>query len=102
MNPYKKWSGTFRQKSLRLTNKAKALGWIKELTPCTKCKSKDKKTEFHNNDYDATYYTLKEVFSRKPASITNTEKKTVNDALIAVCRSCHLKIHKEERASIAG
>ena len=102
MNPYKKWSGPFRQKSLRLTNKAKALGWLKDLTPCTMCNSKDKKPEFHNNDYDATYYTLKEVFARKPLAITDAEKKTVNNALIAVCRSCHLKIHREERASIAG
>jgi len=102
MNPYKKWSGPFRQKSLILTNKAKALGWIKDLTPCTMCNSKDKKVQFHNNDYDATYYTLKEVFARKPASITDAEKKTVNDALIAVCWGCHRKIHIEERASIAS
>lgn len=102
MNPNKQWSEAFRQKSLRLTNNAKALGWLKDLTRCTMCNSKDKKSEFHNNDYDATYYTLKDVFARKPASITDAEKKTVNDALISVCLGCHRKIHKEERASIAG
>ena len=102
MNPYKKWSGPFREKSLKLTNKAKALGWIKELMACSICYSSDKKTVFHNNDYDATYYTLKEVFTRNPVTITEEEKKKINDALISVCRSCHTKIHKEERASIAG
>ena len=102
MNPYKHWSGAFREKSLRLTNKAKALGWLKELTLCSICQSSDKKTEFHNNDYDATYYTLKDVFARNPVSISDAEKKLVNDALVSVCRSCHLKMHKEERAQAGG
>jgi len=98
MNPYKHWSGAFREKSLKLTNKAKALGWIKDLTSCSICQVPDKKTEFHNNDYDATYYTLKEVFARNPITISDAELAVVNNALVSVCRSCHLKIHKEERA----
>ncbi len=98
MNPYKHWSGEFRNKSLRLTNKAKELGWIVAPGPkCSVCGTTVKKIEHHNNDYDVTYYTLKEVFARKPISISDLEKQAVQNALQSVCRSCHLKIHKEER-----
>ena len=98
MNPYKKWSGEFRTKSLRLTNKAKALGWLAGPdSTCSMCGTTDKRIEHHNNDYDVTFYTLKEVFARTPVVISDEEKLKVQSALQSVCRSCHLKIHKEER-----
>ena len=101
MNPYKHWSSSFRSKSLRLTNKAKTHGWIPEPTSCSTCGKANKKLDLHNSDYDVTYNTLKDVFSRKPVSISKEEKRAVNAVLLPLCRSCHLKIHKAERAEAA-
>jgi hypothetical protein len=100
MNDYKKWSGDFRKKSLRLTNKAKALGWLIDPSECKFCSS-NKGIHFHNEDYDVTYYTLKEVFSRKPVVIHAAELQSVRSVLIPVCRKCHLQIHKKEREEAA-
>jgi len=103
MNPYKHWSGAFRKKSLYLTNKAKALGWLLQPSVCAKCDSKVG-IHFHNEDYDVTYYTLKEVFGRKPIVIAENELSAIKHVLLPVCRKCHAKIHKLERAdaSIMG
>ena len=98
MNPYKHWSESFRKKSLRLTNKAKTHGWIPEPTSCSTCGEANKKLDLHNSDYDVTFNTLKAVFKRKPISISKEEKEAVNAVLTPLCRSCHLKIHKAERA----
>ena len=100
MNPYKQWSEAFRQKSLRLTNKARALGWLVVTSSCRFCGSQ-KGIHFHNEDYDVTYNTLKEVFSRKPVVIHADELEAVRAVLIPVCRKCHLQIHKKEREEAA-
>lgn len=96
MNPYKHWSGSFRKKSLYLTNKAKALGWLKHPSVCVKCDSKVG-IHFHNEDYDVTYNTLKEVFGRKPLEIGENELSAIKQVLLPVCRKCHAKIHRLER-----
>ena len=98
MNPYKHWTGSFRSKSLRLTNKAKEQGWIAEPKACSTCGVDGKRIDLHNSDYDVTFNTLKAVFKRKPISISKEEKEAVNAVLTPLCRRCHLKIHKAERA----
>lgn len=100
MNPFKHWSGAFRQKSLRLTSKARTLGWLVVPSSCRFCSS-EKGIHFHNEDYDITYNTLKEVFSRKPAVINADELEKVRSVLIPVCRKCHMPIHKNEREQAA-
>ena len=100
MNPYKHWSGAFRQKSLRLTNKARALGWLEVPSSCRFCSS-EKGIHFHNEDYNVTYNTLYVAFSRKPAVIHADELEEVRSVLIPVCRKCHRQIHLKEREEAA-
>tara|TARA_B100001059_G_scaffold160612_1_gene160161 strand:+ start:3570 stop:3968 length:399 start_codon:yes stop_codon:yes gene_type:complete len=97
MRSYKKWTPEFRKQSLKLTNKAKKMGWIPQPTKCKICHQTKGIIHLHNEDYDATYYTLKEVFDRFPIEITRAEMQKVNDALVQLCWRCHMMHHSKHR-----
>ena len=97
MRNYKQWSAEFRKESLKLTNKAKKLGWIKQPTKCCKCGQEKGIIQLHNEDYDATYYTLRDAFNRFPVDITEEELQKVNDALLELCWRCHMMHHSKHR-----
>lgn len=97
MRNYKGWSGDFRKESLKLTNKAKKMGWIANPSKCNRCGQTEGILHLHNEDYDVTYYTLKEVFDRFPISITTEEKEKVNSVLEQICWRCHMLHHSVRR-----
>jgi|TARA_R100001510_G_C7654982_1_gene213879 hypothetical protein len=97
MQTYKGWSGDFRKESLKLTNKAKRLGWIASPTCCNRCGQTKGILHLHNEDYDVTYYTLKKVFDRFPVTITKEEKDKVNSVLEEICWRCHMLHHSVRR-----
>jgi len=97
MRTYKNWTGKFRLESLKLTNKAKAQGWIPEPKECRRCKQNKGIIHLHNEDYDVTYYTLREVFDRFPISITAKEIEAVNLVLEPLCWRCHMMHHSIRR-----
>lgn len=97
MKNYKKWSAKFRQQSLKLTNKAKRLGWIKQPKICNRCNQDKGIIHLHNEDYDVTYYTLEKVFNRFPIEITKEEIEKINKVLEPLCWRCHMMHHSKHR-----
>lgn len=97
MRNYKGWSGDFRKESLKLTNAAKKMGWIENPSKCNRCGQTEGILHLHNEDYDVTYYTLKEVFNRFPISITVEEQEKVNSVLEQICWRCHMMHHSVRR-----
>jgi len=97
MRNYKGWSGDFRKESLKLTNAAKKMGWIENPSKCNRCGQTEGILHLHNEDYDVTYYTLKEVFNRFPISITVEEQEKVNSVLEQICWRCHMLHHSVRR-----
>ena len=97
MKNYKKWSAQFRQASLKLTNKAKAMGWIPQPKTCNRCAQDKGIIHLHNEDYDVTFYTLEEVFNRFPVEITADEMQKVNSVLEPLCWRCHMMHHSKGR-----
>ena len=97
MRNYKGWSGDFRKESLKLTNAAKKMGWIENPSKCNRCGQTEGILHLHNEDYDVTYYTLKEVFDRFPISITVEEQEKVNSVLEQICWRCHMMHHSVRR-----
>lgn len=93
MNSYKKWSEKEREKSLRLTNKAKKLGLIPEPTKCRIC-GRTESLQLHNEDYDVTLSIVPRIIN---GTATEEEKKQVDSVLIPICRSCHMKIHAKRK-----
>jgi hypothetical protein len=101
MKTYKKWSPEFRKASLKLTNKAKKLGWIPQPKVCRRCGQDKGILHLHNEDYDVTYYTLTEVFNRFPVEITQEEIDKINEALEPICWRCHMMHHSVRRNKVA-
>ena len=101
MKSYKKWTPEFRTASLKLTNKAKQMGWIPDPKKCNRCNQTDGIIHLHNEDYDITLYTLEEVFNRFPIEITSEELKKVNDVLEPLCWRCHMMHHSIRRNKYA-
>lgn len=97
MRNYKKWSAKQRQESLKLTNKAKKMGWIQNPRKCNRCGQDKGILHLHNEDYDVTYNTLSEVFNRFPISITKEELDNVNSVLEEICWRCHMMHHSAYR-----
>ncbi len=97
MKNYKKWTPEFRRASLKLTNKAKELGWIKNPKQCNRCKQTEGIIHLHNEDYDITYYTLKEVFERFFIEINPDELKNIKSVLEPLCWRCHMMHHSVRR-----
>ena len=69
MKHYKGWSPERRKASLKLTNKAKKMGWIPQPKICRRCGQDKGILHLHNEDYDVTYYTLRDVFNSFPVTI---------------------------------
>lgn len=97
MKYYKKWSPERRKASLKLTNKAKKMGWIPQPKVCRRCKQDKGILHLHNEDYDITYYTLRDVFNRFPVSITQEEVDKINEVLEPICWRCHMMHHSVGR-----
>lgn len=97
MKSYKGWSPDFRKASLKLTNKAKKMGWIPEPRQCRRCGQGKGILHLHNEDYDVTFYTLTEVFDRFPVSITSEEIAKLNEVLEPICWRCHMMHHSRGR-----
>ena len=97
MKNYNGWSSEFRKASLRLTNAAKKEGWIKDPKKCNRCGQTEGILHLHNENYDATYYTLEKVFNRSPINITKEEKDKVNSVLESLCWRCHMMHHSVRR-----
>ena len=97
MQSYKGWSPDFRKASLKLTNKAKTLGWIPEPKCCRRCGQEKGILHLHNEDYDVTYYTLTECYNRFPVSITEEEHAKLNEVLEPICWRCHMIHHSVGR-----
>jgi hypothetical protein len=97
MQSYKGWSPEFRQASLKLTNKAKKLGWIPEPKTCRRCGQDKGILHLHNEDYDVTYNTLTDCLSRFPVSITEQEHSEINRVLEPICWRCHMMHHSKKR-----
>jgi len=97
MKSYKGWSPEFRKASLKLTNKAKKMGWIPEPKECRRCGQDKGILHLHNEDYDVTFYTLEEVFNRFPISITQEEINKLNHVLEPICWRCHMMHHSKSR-----
>lgn len=97
MKHYKGWSGQFRSASLKYTNWAKKQGWIENPKKCNRCGQTEGILHLHNEDYDITYYTLKEVSERFPVSITKEEIEKVNSVLEPLCWRCHMMHHSVGR-----
>ncbi len=97
MKDYKKWSAEFRKESLKLTNKAKKMGWIQDPKECNRCKQDKGILHLHNEDYDVTYYTLRDVFNRFPIEISTKEIKKLEEVLEPLCWRCHMMHHSVRR-----
>ena len=97
MRNYKQWTAEFRKQSLKYTNRAKKMGWIQNPKCCNRCGQTEGILHLHNEDYDATYYTLHEAFQRFPIQITKEEHKIINDALEEICWRCHMMHHSKHR-----
>ncbi|MBT6230481.1 MAG: hypothetical protein HOI47_27885 [Candidatus Scalindua sp.] len=98
MHKYKKWSAETRQASLKLTNKAKKMGWIPEPRKCRRCNQDKGIIHLHNEDYDVTLFTLQDVFKRFPVEITDKELENINEVLEPLCWRCHMVHHSIYRA----
>lgn len=97
MRKYKKWSKEFRLASLKLTTKAKKMGWIPKPSKCRRCGQTEGILHLHNEDYDVTLYTLRKVFDRFPVDITAEELKNINEVLEPICWRCHMIHHSNHR-----
>ena len=97
MKQYKKWSAEFRRKSLKHTQRAQKLGWIPYPKQCNRCGQEKGIIHTHNEDYDVTFYTLEEVFSKQPIQITEQQLNNVNSVLEALCWRCHMMHHSVRR-----
>jgi hypothetical protein len=97
MKSYKGWTPEFRKASLKLTNKAKKMGWIPQPRKCRRCGLEVGILHLHNEDYDVTYYTLTEVFNRFPIHIFPEEVEKINQALEPICWRCHMMHHSVRR-----
>lgn len=97
MKHYKGWSPEFRKESLKLTNRAKTMGWIQNPCKCRRCGQEKGILQLHNEDYDVTYYTLREVFNRFPIEITQEEIDKLEVVLEPLCWRCHMMHHSVGR-----
>jgi hypothetical protein len=97
MKQYKKWSPEFRQASLKLTNRAKKLGWIDNPRECNRCKQTKGILHLHNEDYDITHNTLEKVFNTFPITIALSELKLIRSVLEPLCWRCHMMHHSVRR-----
>jgi len=97
MRNYKKWSAETRKASLKLTKKARKMGWIQNPKKCNRCGQTEGILHLHNEDYDVTLNTLTEVFNRFPIFITSDELVAVNNALEEICWRCHMMHHSKYR-----
>lgn len=99
---YKKWTKEQRNKSYRLTKKAKALNWIKKPCKCEKCGQEKGIIHLHNENYDVTLEVLSVALKRRPQPyITEAEKQQVNAILFEWCWRCHMIHHCSHRNSKA-
>ena len=96
MKDYKKWTSKEREKSLRLSNKAKGLGLIPPPIECRFCGKTEGKLQYHNVDYDASLNYLPKMIA---GTATAEETAMVLDSYIPVCWRCHMNIHREEKAA---
>ena len=96
MRSYKKWSKEERQKSLRITNKAKELGLIKNPTCCNRCGQKEGILQLHNEDYDFTLLELPELLKNKE-NLTQEQLDKIANCLEEICWTCHMIHHSEHR-----
>jgi hypothetical protein len=101
MRDYKQWTAQYRKDSLKLTNKAKKMGWIPQPKKCRRCGQEDGILHLHNEDYTVTHVTLTDVFNRFPISITPEEIDAINQALEPICWRCHMMHHSKHRNKIA-
>ncbi|QDP66238.1 MAG: hypothetical protein Unbinned805contig1001_9 [Prokaryotic dsDNA virus sp.] len=97
MRDYKGWTGKQRKESLKLTNKAKELGWIKLPTCCNRCGQTKGILQLHNEDYSVTYNVLRDALDRFPAQIKKSEMKKVAEVLEELCWRCHMIHHSTHR-----
>lgn len=97
MKNYKEWTGEFRKQSLKLTKAARKYGWIQDPKECNRCGQTEGILHLHNEDYDVTYYTLKDAFDRFPVSITDEEHQKLNEVLEPLCWRCHMMHHSKSR-----
>ncbi len=97
MRNYKQWTAEYRKESLKLTNKAKKMGWIPQPKKCRRCGQEDGILHLHNEDYTVTHETLTDVFNRFPIQITKEEIEAINQALEPICWRCHLMHHSKHR-----
>lgn len=91
MREYKQWTAAERNRSLRLTNKAKKLGLIPPPAQCSICGKTEGTLQYHNEDYDATLNFTSKLID---GTITEAEKKAIFASLTPVCKGCHIRLHK--------
>ncbi len=97
MKSYKKWSAEFRKASLKHTQRAQKMGWIKYPKQCNRCGQTEGIIHTHNEDYDVTFYTLEDVFNRFPISIEPHEIEKLKSVLEPLCWRCHMMHHSKRR-----
>jgi len=99
MRSYKKWSKEDRQKSLRLTNRAKSLGLLKPKSKCQRCGQDKGIIHWHNENYDITLSILGNAFDiEKRDYLTDDEVEMCETALETLCWRCHMMHHSIYRA----
>lgn len=94
MKDYKKWSAAERQKSLALTNEAKRRGLLQEPTKCRICGQEHGILHTHNSNYDATLAFVPKMLE---GTATPEEIQAVHDALMPICWTCHMMLHRGEK-----
>lgn len=94
MNNFKKWSGAEREKSLKLTNKAKALGLLQPAEKCRVCGQTKGILQIHNKNYDVT---LAYVPKMLDGTATQEEIDAVKEVLVPLCWRCHMMYHSYYR-----
>ncbi len=93
MNDYKKWTGKEREKSLRLVNKARAMGMLPEPCECSLCGRRGVKIQEHSEDYDPT---LDYVPLMIDGTATAKQVAAVKASLIPLCIRCHQWMHRKD------
>ena len=94
MKDYKKWTAAEREKSLALTNEAKRRGLLLPPTKCRICGQTRGILHTHNTNYDAT---LAYVPKMLEGTATPEEVQAVHDALMPICWTCHMMLHRGEK-----
>lgn len=94
LNSFKKWSGAERERSLKLTNKAKAMGLLEEPKKCRVCGQTEGILMTHNKNYDVT---LKYVPKMIAGTATQEEIEAVKEVLVPLCWRCHMIYHSKHR-----